>query len=285
MFLDMDPFRKIEVMGIINLTDDSYYSGSRVLREDGKPDPDALLGKARQMADEGADILDIGACSSRPGAVPVSPREEWERLEPALKMLRAEFPDLAVSIDTWRSDIVERVHRLIGPFRVNDISAGEDDPAMLETVGRLGLEYVAMHKRGTSLTMQSLTDYTPDPERPDLSPVTAAVLRYFRDFAVRAEKKGIRRWILDPGFGFAKTLEQNYQLLNELESLQVIGRDILVGISRKSMIYKRFGITAEEALPATQVLHAEALRRGASILRVHDVAEARRTVALYRELL
>ena len=285
MFLDMDPFRKIEVMGIINLTDDSYYSGSRVLREDGKPDPDALLGKARQMADEGADILDIGACSSRPGAVPVSPREEWDRLEPALKMLRAEFPDLAVSIDTWRSDIVERVHRLIGPFRVNDISAGEDDPAMLETVGRLGLEYVAMHKRGTSLTMQSLTDYTPDPERPDLSPVTAAVLRYFRDFAVWAEKKGIRRWILDPGFGFAKTLEQNYQLLNELESLQVIGRDILVGISRKSMIYKRFGITPEEALPATQVLHAEALRRGASILRVHDVAEARRTVALYRELL
>ena len=285
MFLDMDPFRKIEVMGIINLTDDSYYSGSRVLREDGKPDPDVLLGKARQMADEGADILDIGACSSRPGAVPVSPREEWERLEPALKMLRAEFPDLAVSIDTWRSDIVERVHRLIGPFRVNDISAGEDDPAMLETVGRLGLEYVAMHKRGTSLTMQSLTDYTPDPERPDLSPVTAAVLRYFRDFAVQAEKKGIRRWILDPGFGFAKTLEQNYQLLNELESLQVIGRDILVGISRKSMIYKRFGITPEEALPATQVLHAEALRRGASILRVHDVAEARRTVALYRELL
>ena len=281
----MEPAHDIRVMGIVNLTDNSYFAASRCLGTDGRPDIGVFLGKVRQMAEEGADILDIGACSSRPGAEPVSVEEEWRRLEPALKALRAEFPSLPVSVDTWRSDIVERVHGLIGPFWVNDISAGEDDPAMLGTVGRLGLEYVAMHKRGDSRTMQSLTDYAPDPERPDLAPVTAAVLRYFQDFAARAERAGIRRWLLDPGFGFAKTEEQNYQLLKELDRLRILGRDILIGISRKSMIYKRFGITPEEALPATQVLHAEALRRGASVLRVHDVSEARRTVALYRELL
>ena len=281
----MDPARDIQVMGIINLTDNSYFAASRCLAADGRTDIDAFLGRVRQMTAEGADILDIGACSSRPGAESVSAETEWSRLRPALTALREEFPDLPVSVDTWRADIVQHVHDLIGPFWINDISAGEDDRAMLATAGRLGLRYVAMHKRGNSLTMQSLTDYAPDPQRPDLSPVTAAVLRYFRDFAARAEKAGIRDWILDPGFGFAKTIEQNYQLLNELDSLRFPGRDILVGISRKSMVYKRFGITPEEALPATQVLHAEALRRGASILRVHDVAEACRTVALYRELL
>ena len=281
----MDSSRDIRVMGILNLTGNSYFAASRCLGADGKPDPDAFSARVRKMAEEGADILDIGACSSRPGAVPVGPEEEWERLEPALKILRREFPDIPVSVDTWRADIVQRVHDLIGPFWVNDISAGEDDPAMLETVARLGLPYVAMHKRGDSLTMQSLTDYAPDPQRPDLSPVTAAVLHYFEDFARRAGEAGIRDWVLDPGFGFAKTIRQNYQLLDELGSLRILGREILVGVSRKSMIYKRFGITPEESLPATQVLHEAALRRGASILRVHDVAEARRTVALYRELL
>lgn len=281
----MEPAREIKVMGILNLTGDSYFADSRFLAADGRPDIGAFLGRVRQMAAEGADLLDIGACSSRPGAEPVSAETEWSRLKPALKALRAEFPDISVSVDTWRADIAERVHDLIGPFWINDISAGEDDPAMLATAGRLGLRYVAMHKRGTPRTMQALTDYAPDPERPDLSPVTAAVLGYFRDFARRAAEAGIRDWVLDPGFGFAKTLEQNYQLLKELGELTVLGRDILVGISRKSMIYKRFNITPEASLPATQVLHAEALRRGASILRVHDVAEARRTVALYRELL
>ena len=152
---------------------------------------------------------------------------------------------------------------------------------MLPTVGRLELPYVAMHKRGTPATMQDLTDY---PEADGLSPVTAAVLAYFQDFARKAEQAGIRDWILDPGFGFAKTLEQNYDLLRELDAFQDLGRPILVGVSRKSMIYKKFGITPEEALPATQVLHLAALQHGASILRVHDVAEAVRTVALYREL-
>ena len=278
----MDARRKIEVMGILNLTGDSFHAASRYLDSDGDVDIPRLVEHAGDMLDEGADILDLGACSSRPGADIIGPQEEWRRLEPALQALTAAFPDLRFSVDTTWSAVVEKVHDTFGPFLVNDISAGEDDPAMLPTVGRLGLPYVAMHKRGTPATMQDLTDY---PEVADLSPVTAAVLDYFKDFARKAEEYGIRDWILDPGFGFAKTLEQNYELLRDLSVSQSFGRPILVGVSRKSMIYKKFGITPEEALPATQVLHLAALERGASILRVHDVAEACRTVALYRELL
>ena len=156
---------------------------------------------------------------------------------------------------------------------MNDISAGVYDESMLPLVGRLGLPYIAMHLRGTPETMQSLTDY-PDG-------VTREVLRYFRAFAKRAAKAGVQDWILDPGFGFAKTVEQNWTLLEELDQLQALQMPILVGVSRKSMIYKRFGITPEEALPATQVAHYLALERGATWLRVHDVAEARRTVAIF----
>ena len=278
----MDARRKIEVMGILNLTGDSYVAASRYLDSDGNVDVPRLVESAGTMLDEGADILDLGACSSRPGAVILGPQEEWRRLEPALQSLTAAFPGLRFSIDTTWSAVVEKVYDHFGPFLVNDISAGEDDPAMLPAVGRIGLPYVAMHKRGTPATMQDLTDY---PEATDLSPVTAAVLDYFKDFAHKAEEYGIREWILDPGFGFAKTLEQNYELLRELDVFHAFGRPILVGVSRKSMIYKKFGINPEEALPATQVLHLAALQQGASILRVHDVAEACRTIALYRELL
>jgi dihydropteroate synthase len=172
---------------------------------------------------------------------------------------------------------VEKVHALIGDFIINDISAGEDDPEMLPTAGRLGLRYVAMHKRGDSQTMQGLTDY---------DDVTEAVLEYFRQFAARAEDFGVKGWVLDPGFGFAKTLEQNYALMRSLGRFKEAFPDagLLVGISRKSMIYKYLGITSEESLPATQVLHLKALENGADILRVHDVAEAARTVRLYRML-
>ena len=267
--------RKIQLLGIVNLTDDSYYAASRA------QDPDAFLRRVGTMLAEGADWIDIGACSTRPGAQPVGADEEWRRLEPALTTLTEAIPGLRFSVDTTWSAVIEKVHDRFGPFLINDISAGEDDPAMLPTVGRLELPYVAMHKRGTPATMQDLTDY---PEADGLSPVTAAVLAYFQDFARKAEQAGIRDWILDPGFGFAKTLEQNYDLLRELEAFRDLGRPILVGVSRKSMIYKKFGITPEEALPATQVLHLAALQHGASILRVHDVAEAVRTVALYREL-
>ena len=259
--------RKIQILGIVNLTDDSYYAPSRAAT------CDAFLDRVRQMVAEGADLIDIGACSTRPGSQPVGAEEEWRRLEPALTALRGEFPDLRVSIDTYWASVVERVYDCVGPFVVNDISAGAYDMAMLPLVGRLGLPYIAMHLRGTPETMQSMTDYPKG--------VTAEVIRYFKAFAKKAAKAGIQEWILDPGFGFAKTVEQNWTLLEELDKLQVLQMPILVGVSRKSMIYKRFGITPEEALPATQVAHLLALQRGATYLRVHDVAEARRTIEIY----
>lgn len=265
----MNEDRQIDIMGIVNLTDDSYFSQSRCIS------PDQALARISSLIGEGADIIDIGACSTRPGAQLISASEEWSRLEPVLVAIASGYPGIKISIDTFRSEIVRRSYDLAGPFMVNDISAGEDDPLMLQTVGELGLEYVAMHKRGNPLTMNSMTDY---------QDVTEEVLEYFRDFAQKAEKAGIKEWILDPGFGFAKTMEQNYELLSHLDRFKSIGRRILVGISRKSMIYRYLGISPEESLPATQVLHHYALRKGADILRVHDVAEAVRTVSLSKML-
>lgn len=264
-------------MAIVNLTDDSYFAESRC---DGV---EAALQRVGRLVEEGADIIDIGACSSRPGSVPIGPEQEWNRLRPVLEAVKTIFPEVRISVDTYWSSVVEKVHGLIGGFIVNDISAGEDDPAMLPTVGRLGLEYVAMHKRGTSMDMQSLTDY---------EDVVREVSEYFKDFALRAEKAGVHNWILDPGFGFAKTVEQNYQLLASLKSIrnEVSSQGtssagqaprILVGISRKSLIYKPLGLTPEAVLAATQAVHMAALMNGADILRVHDVKEAKQTVSLF----
>ncbi len=270
-----DRNRKIDIMGIVNITDNSYFAESRSLGEDGNADIGKVVEKVGRMISEGASIIDIGACSTRPGSEPVGGEEEWRRLKPVLEAVRAAFPGITVSIDTYWASVVKKSWTLIGDFIVNDISAGEDDPEMLGTVGRLGLRYIAMHKRGTPATMQSLCEY---------GDVTEDIVEYFRDFAQKASDAGIKDWILDPGFGFAKTIDQNYQLLRELDRFSVYGRRILVGMSRKSMIYRLFGITPEESLPATQVLHMKALQLGADILRVHDVAEAARTVELYRRL-
>lgn len=270
-----DRNRKIDIMGIVNITDNSYFAESRSLGEDGNADIGKVVEKVGRMISEGASIIDIGACSTRPGSEPVGEEEEWRRLKPVLEAVRAAFPGITVSIDTYWASVVKKSWALIGDFIVNDISAGEDDPEMLGTVGRLGLRYIAMHKRGTPATMQSLCEY---------GDVTEDIVEYFRDFARKASDAGIKDWILDPGFGFAKTIDQNYQLLRELDRFSVYGRRILVGMSRKSMIYRLFGITPEESLPATQVLHMKALQLGADILRVHDVAEAARTVELYRRL-
>lgn len=262
-------------MGIVNLTDDSYFSESRCAGVD------AALLRIDTLLREGADIIDIGACSTRPGSMPVGAEREWERLEPVLAQVKDAFPGIRLSIDTYWSSVVRNAYELIGGFIVNDISAGEDDPMMLPVVGSLGLPYIAMHKRGTSLTMQQMTDY---------QDVTAAVADYFIRFARKAALHGISDWTLDPGFGFAKNIEQNYILLRELPRLRTLlkaeGTDprILVGVSRKSMIYRYFDILPEDCLPATQVLHSAALHNGADILRVHDVAETVRTVALYRLL-
>ena len=280
--------QKIHIMGILNLTPDSFYAGSRVAGAD-------ALSRARRMWADGADVVDLGACSTRPGAPQPSLEEEWARLEPVLlemagyalpgacppsdKSRRPESPGREfppISIDTYRAEIVRRAYETIGPFLVNDISAGGMDPEMLETVGQLGLPYVAMHMRGTPETMQGLTDY---------DDVVEEVLRYFRNFGAKAADAGIREWILDPGFGFAKTVEQNYELLRRLREItQAFDWPVLVGLSRKSMIYKVLGITPEEAMPATQTLNMLALERGATWLRVHDVAPAVQTARLYSKI-
>ena len=308
---------QIHIMGIVNLNDDSFYAASRT------PAGQALS-KIAALQAEGAGVIDLGACSTRPGSSQPSLEEEWHRLEPVLKALAATFgngdgetfsgafaptrstngakgngetvsgafartgsrsdaeetvspfPLRKISVDTYRAEIVRRTYETIGPFMVNDISAGALDPEMLPLVGRLGLPYVAMHMRGTPETMSTLTDYPTD--------ITSAVLAYFEEFAARAEQNGIRDWILDPGYGFAKTLDQNYELLRSQRRLLALGRPILAGVSRKSMIYKLLGITPEEALPATQVIHLAALQQGATWLRGHDVAEAVRTARLFERL-
>lgn len=246
-------------MGIVNLTDDSYFAESRCA------DVPSALSRIESMLEEGADIIDIGACSSRPGSVPVGAEVEWERLMPVLKAVKAEFPDVRISIDTYWSEVVRRAYDLIGGFIVNDISAGDDDPRMLPLAGELGLEYIAMHKRA---------DYD--------------VRTYFLDFARRSAGAGVKSWILDPGFGFAKNPQENLTLLSGLSGLKTSYHGyeprILVGISRKSMIYRTLEITPEESLPATQALHMCALMNGADILRVHDVREAKQVSILYNHM-
>ena len=270
-----DRNRNIQVMGIVNLTDDSYFAESRC------QSVKAALQRIETLLSEGADIIDIGACSTRPGSQPVGEDVEWSRLAPVLREVTVAFPGALISVDTYWSSVVNKTYDLIGDFIVNDISAGEADSEMLPTVGKSGLSYVAMHMRGMPENMQMLTDY---------NSLTAEVVSYFKSFSKKAAENGISRWVLDPGFGFAKTLEQNYTLLSELEQMRTITcadgtiPRILIGLSRKSMIYRRFSITPEESLPVTQVLHYRALQKGTDILRVHDVAEARRTVELYREL-
>ena len=271
----MDKDRHIDIMGIVNITDDSYFEESRCV------DVHAALDRVSRMLEEGADIIDIGACSTRPGSVPVGADEEWRRLEPVLKAIREAYPAARLSIDTYWSSVVRKAYDLIGDFMVNDISAGEDDPQMLPTVGELGLTYVAMHKRGTPQTMQQMTEY---------HDVVADVKAYFDDFSAKAESFGLKDWILDPGIGFAKTIEQNYDIVRRLEEFKSVrtadgsSPEILIGVSRKSLIYKYLNISPAGSLPATQVLHFAALQNGADILRVHDVAEAVQTMALYCQL-
>lgn len=255
-------------MGIVNLTDDSFFSGSRYLDSD----LEQVIGR---MVDEGMDIVDLGACSTRPGSVSVSQEQEVERIVPAVELIRRCFPSLRISVDTFRSEVVRCCRKAGGIDIVNDISAGEDDPAMLEVVAAEGLDYVAMHKRGTPQTMQSLCDY-------GSLGVVESVAEYFRVFAERAGKAGVKSWMLDPGFGFAKTVEQNYELLDALPRFLEFGVPLFVGVSRKSFIYKPLGLTPETCLEQTQQVHRRALEGGADVLRVHDVAATLRTVEDYR---
>ena len=236
-------------MAIVNLTPDSFFAPSRVRAGQAQE-------RVRALLEAGADIIDLGAVSTRPGAADVSLREEWRRLGPVVRAWNASMP---FSVDTTRAEIVRRVYDCAGPFWVNDISAGEDDPEMLETVGRLGLPYIAMHKRGNPRTMDARCDY-PDG-------VMAELTAYFTEFARKAEENGIRDWILDPGLGFAKTAEQNWEILERLEELRAFGRPLLIGAADKRFT----GGDTEKA-------HRLALSHGADILRVHDVRTAVQTV-------
>ncbi len=257
------------VMAIVNLTPDSFYSGSRHITYE-----DACRSVEQAIAG-GATIIDLGGYSSRPGAEDVSVDEEWARVRLGLEAVRSAKQGVVVSIDTFRSEIVRRAYAEFGEFIVNDISAGELDEDMLKSVAELGLKYVAMHMRGTPKTMQSLDDY---PEG-----VVRGVCDYFVHRTKELTQAGIPREniILDPGFGFAKSVEQNFELLAGLNSLCELGYPVLAGLSRKSMIYRPLGITPDEALPGSLALAWEAMRGGATILRVHDVRATRQVVDLF----
>ena len=265
-----------QVMGIINVNNESFFSGSRFVAAQEVAD------KIGEMASAGASIIDLGACSTRPGSIPVSMEQEWEYLQGVLEAIAGENlqKKIKISIDTFRSEVVRRAYDILGEFIVNDISAGEDDPYMLSTVGTLGLPYIAMHKRGTPSTMQQMCDYP--------NGVVGAVTDYFKDFETRAAACGIKEYVMDPGFGFAKNLEQNYtlfkgmpQLKSDVAAYAGVERKLLVGISRKGMIWKPLGITPHEALCGTCAMNLQALLLGADILRVHDVSEAVQCVKLW----
>lgn len=268
-------YNEPKVMGIINLSPFSFYSESRCSTDE------QLTKKFELMIKEGADIIDLGACSTRPGLKSISLEEEWEYLKPALKLVLKQYQSAQISIDTFRSGIVERAYDFIGDFIVNDISAGEDDPGMLSMVAKLELPYIAMHKRGTPENMQQFCNY---------DNVTEDIRDYFLKFIPKAEEIGIKELIIDPGFGFSKNINQNFELLTGLDRLKIESKEpggyypILVGISRKSMIYRFLGITPEESLPATTALHLQALIHGGDILRVHDVKEARQVVKIFNQL-
>lgn len=257
------------VMGIVNVTPDSFFGASRIAGEE------ALRQRLDQLVLEGASIADVGAYSSRPGASVVSEEEEKRRLAPALKVLREEYPDLPVSVDTFRASVVQWAVEEQGVQLINDISGGGLDPAMFATVARLQVPYILMHMLGDPETMQTKTDYTD---------VTLAVIDYFAERVGQLRELGLHDIILDPGFGFSKTTAQNYELLAHLGELtELFPHPLLVGVSRKSMIYRPLGTTPEEALHGTTFLHALALERGAKILRVHDVRPAVEAVTLYEQ--
>ncbi len=248
-----------QVMGILNVTPDSFYAPSR------KQSADEISQQVERMLADGADMIDVGAYSSRPGADDVSAGEEMDRLARALDVIRTSHPEAIVSVDTFRASVARRCVEQYGVQIVNDISGGELDPAMFETVAELGVPYILMHMKGTPQTMQ---------QEPIYDHLMSEMMQYFAERIERLHLLGVSDIILDPGFGFAKTLQHNYQLMKHLSELHVFRLPLLVGVSRKSMIYRLLGTTPEEALNGTTVLNTLALAQGASILRVHDVKAA-----------
>ena len=262
-------FSQPRVMAILNVTPDSFFAGSRM------PDAPHVERRVREAVAEGASIIDVGGYSSRPGADEVSPGEEWRRVKLGVGAVRRLAPGMAVSVDTFRSEVAARAIERFGPLIINDISAGELDPAMPAVAAKYGVPYIAMHMKGDPKTMQSLTDYKRD--------ITAEVVAYFEARVAALLAAGIARehLVLDPGFGFAKTTEKNYELLAGLHRLCALGYPVLAGLSRKSMIYRVLGVTPAQSLAGTVALGWECLRQGAAILRVHDVREAVDTVRIF----
>ncbi len=255
-------------MGILNVTPNSFYDGGKYsLEED-------VLSQVGKMLQEGTTFIDIGAYSSKPNAEFVSEEEEKQRIVPIVQLLLKHFPDVLLSIDTFRSSIAA-ICIENGAALINDISAGTLDEKMMEVIAKYNVPYVMMHMRGTPQTMQSLTNY---------ENIVKEMIFYFSEKVAQARQLGINDLIIDPGFGFAKTIEQNYEVLQNLEVFQMLELPLLVGVSRKSMVYKPLGLTANEALNGTTVLNTIALTKGAAILRVHDVKEAMECVTLYNKI-
>lgn len=258
-----------QVMGILNLTPDSFYAASR------QQDEEAIARRCRQIAAEGGSMIDVGAYSSRPGADDVSAGEEMERLRRGLVVVRRELPDAIVSVDTFRADVARMCVEEYGADIINDISGGQLDRQMFGTVARLGVPYILMHMKGEPQTMQ---------QAPAYDDLLREVMIYFAERVLRLRELGVKDIIADPGFGFGKTLAHNYELMAHLEEFRMLEVPLLVGVSRKSMIYKLLGGGPEEALNGTTVLNTIALMKGAHILRVHDVRPAAEAVRMVTAL-
>lgn len=261
-------FSSPKIMGIVNVTPDSFFDGGKY------SDVEQALTQATKLLEEGADILDIGAYSSRPNANYVNEAEELERLIPLIEKLKRAHPNCVISVDTFRSKVAEAAVES-GVHIINDISGGSLDKDMFATAGRLEVPYILMHMRGSPQTMQSLTDY---------EDLMSDISGYFADRIVKLRRWGVRDIILDPGPGFAKTLTQNYELIRRFTELKSFGLPLLGAVSRKSMIYKELNISAKEALNGTTALNAALLLQSADLLRVHDVKEAKETIALIQKM-
>lgn len=256
-----------QVMGILNVTPDSFYSGSR------KQTEEDIRNRVKQIIDEGGQMIDIGAYSSRSGADNVSTQEEMARLRHGMKIVNEMAPDMPVSVDTFRADVAKMCVEELGVGIINDISGGELDKRMFETVAKLGVPYILMHMKGTPQTMQ---------QAPHYDDLMKEIMLYFAEKIQKLRDLGQKDIILDPGYGFAKTIEHNYELLGHQEMLHVFELPLLVGISRKSMIFRLLGSSPEESLNGTSVLNTIALQKGASILRVHDVKECVEVVKIVK---
>lgn len=258
-----------KIMGILNVTPDSFYDGGKYTSKE------QIIERLKIIVNQGADIIDIGAYSSRPGAADVSEKEEIERLINVLEIARELYPQFCISVDTFRANVAKFVVENYAVNIINDIYAGLGSENMLETIAKLNVSYIMMHMQGNPSNMQ---------KNPEYKDIVFDIIKFFSERIKKSNLLGINDIIIDPGFGFGKTIEHNYELLNRLEEFSIFDEPLLVGISRKSMIYKYLNLTAEQCLPGTDALNTISLIKGASILRVHDVAETKQVIAIVQKM-